>query len=46
MDEYLDAKKNIMRYQSIDDRLVVNFENDATSCAGDDAIAGVTYFSS
>ena len=46
MDEYLDAKKNIMRYQNIDDRLVLNFENDATRCVSDDAIAEVTFFSS
>ena len=46
MDEYLDAKKNILRYQDIDDRLVLNFENDATRCAADDAIANVTFFSS
>jgi len=46
MDEYLDAKKNILRYQNIDDRLVLNFENDATRCAADDAIADVTFFSS
>ena len=30
MDEYIDAKKNIFRYQSKEDILVLNYQNDVT----------------
>jgi len=30
MEEYVSAKKNIFRYQSAEDRLVLNFDNDIT----------------
>ena len=42
--EYIDAKKNIMLYQSTDDILVVNMENEVTCEIGKKASAKVTGF--
>ncbi len=46
MDEYLDAKKNIFRFQRPDGRVVLNYENDATRSAASEAPSHVTFFSS
>lgn len=43
--EYIDAKKNIMRYQSKDALLVVNFDNEVTREIGKEAQGKVCYFS-
>lgn len=45
MDEYTEAKKNIYRYQSENDRLVVNFDNEITFKMAYEAIGDVTMFS-
>ena len=42
--EYIDAKKNIMLYQSADDVLVVNMENEVTYEIGNEASAKVCGF--
>ena len=42
--EYIDAKKNIMLYQSTDDILVVNMENEVTCNIGKESSAKVTGF--
>lgn len=46
MDEYIDSKKNIYRFQTPDDRLVLNYENDVTRSCASDAPSRVVYFSS
>ncbi len=43
--EYIDAKKNIMRYQSADNLLVVNADNDVTRAIGGESAAKTLYFS-
>ena len=45
MEEYLDAKKNIFRYQGEGDRLVLNYDNETTRACGKEAAAEVVYFS-
>lgn len=43
--EYIDAKKNIMLYQSADNTLIVNADNEVTSLIGKEAKGRVKYFS-
>lgn len=43
--EYIDAKKNIMLYQSKTDKLVLNADNSVTSKIGENANANVYFFS-
>lgn len=43
--EYIDAKKNIMRYQPRSGRLVVNFDNDVTRGIGSESECETLYFS-
>lgn len=43
--EYIDAKKNVMLYQSGDNVLVVNADNDVTAQIGKEAKGAVRYFS-
>lgn len=43
--EYIDAKKNIMLYQSADNTLIVNADNEVTSLIGREAKGQVKYFS-
>ena len=45
-DEYIDAKKNVMRYQSADDILVVNAANEVTAKIGKEAKGKLYDFSS
>lgn len=45
MEEYVSAKKNIFRYQSAEDRLVLNFDNDITREFAGEAKGDVVYFS-
>jgi len=45
MDEYVDAKKNIFRYQTKDDKLVLNFDYDITRRFAPEAKSNVIYFS-
>lgn len=44
--EYIDAKKNIMRYQNPGDRLIVNASNAETAKIGDEAVGECVGFSS
>ncbi len=44
-EEYIDAKKNIMRYQREGNVLVVNADNDVTAKIGREAAGAVRYFS-
>jgi UDP-N-acetylmuramoylalanine--D-glutamate ligase len=44
--EYIDAKKNIMRYQTENDKLVVNASNDETAKIGKEAKGSLAEFSS
>ncbi|HHW32427.1 MAG TPA: UDP-N-acetylmuramoyl-L-alanine--D-glutamate ligase [Clostridiaceae bacterium] len=46
MEEYTDAKKNIFRYQTSADRLVVNYDNEITRKFADDAKGKTVFFSS
>lgn len=45
MEEYIDAKRNIFRYQSPSDRLVLNYDNEITRAFSSEAAGGVVYFS-
>ncbi len=45
MDEYVDAKRNIMRYQNENNVLVLNFDNEITHSFADSAKAKVRFFS-
>lgn len=45
MDEYVEAKKNILRYQTAVDTLVLNFDNDITRGLADGSGAEVLFFS-
>lgn len=45
MDEYIDAKKNIFRYQKPTDLLVLNYDNAITHGFADEAEGQVRYFS-
>jgi len=44
MDEYIDAKKNIMRYQTADSVLVYNCENAITNAIGQEAKGSIVSF--
>ncbi len=45
MDEYIDAKRNIFKYQQSCDRLVLNLDNAITRGFSDEASSNVSYFS-
>jgi UDP-N-acetylmuramoylalanine--D-glutamate ligase len=45
MEEYADAKKNILRYQGRDDFAVLNFDNVHTRAMGDECPGGRVFFS-
>ena len=45
-DEYIDAKKNIFKYQNKDGIVVLNYDNPITRAAGNEAEGKVVYFSS
>lgn len=45
MDEYIDAKKNIFRWQLSEDLLIINCDNTITRSFGKEAKGRVTYFS-
>ena len=45
MEEYVDAKRNILRYQGENDTLVLNLDNDITRCFAEQARAQVRFFS-
>lgn len=45
MEEYVDAKRNILRYQGKNDILVLNFDNDITRSFAEEARAQVRFFS-
>lgn len=45
MAEYIAAKENIFRYQTADDRLVLNADNDLTAASAARAAAPVSWFS-
>lgn len=45
MDEYVDAKRNIFRYQEIDDKLVINADNEITASFANEARGEVVQFS-
>ena len=45
MDEYVSAKKNIFNFQSKEDRLILNFDNDITKEFEKEAKGKVFYFS-
>ncbi|WP_160680787.1 UDP-N-acetylmuramoyl-L-alanine--D-glutamate ligase [Clostridium sp. C8-1-8] len=46
MDEYIESKKNIFKYQDKSDLLVINIENDITASFKNDAVGKVREFSS
>lgn len=46
MDEYIDAKLNILRYQGASGRAVLNFEDPITRSAGDIAVGEHVFFTS
>lgn len=45
MEEYIDAKKNIFRFQNPEDTLVLNYDNKITRNFGAEAVGKVIYFS-
>lgn len=45
MEEYVDAKKNIFKYQSNTGKLVINYDNDITRSFANEANGKVSYFS-
>ncbi len=45
MEEYVDAKKNIFRFQNKTDVLVLNYDNGITKCFKEEARGEVKYFS-
>ena len=45
MDEYIDAKKNIYRYQTEADQLILNYDNDITRNFAPEAKGRVVFFS-
>lgn len=45
MQEYIDAKKNIILYQNNSDRAVLNYDNDITRIFAEDCQGEVSYFS-
>ena len=46
MEEYVEAKKNVFRFQDKTGRLILNYENDITREMAKEAAGHVTYFSS
>lgn len=46
MDEYIEAKKNIFKYQDKDGLLILNYDNEITRACKDEAPGKVVYFSS
>lgn len=45
MEEYIEAKTNIFRYQKKNDRLILNFDNEITKAFADQAIGETIFFS-
>lgn len=45
MEEYLDAKKNIFRYQTATDRLILNYDNEMTRACADESQGETVFFS-
>ncbi|MDP4182596.1 MAG: UDP-N-acetylmuramoyl-L-alanine--D-glutamate ligase [Bacillota bacterium] len=45
MEEYIEAKKNIFKYQSPSDKLILNFDNDITRDSAKEAKGNVVFFS-
>ncbi|MBR5783071.1 MAG: UDP-N-acetylmuramoyl-L-alanine--D-glutamate ligase [Clostridia bacterium] len=45
MEEYVDAKRNILRYQTEADLLVLNLDNEITRSFAEEAKAGIRWFS-
>ncbi|HHW00085.1 MAG TPA: UDP-N-acetylmuramoyl-L-alanine--D-glutamate ligase [Clostridiaceae bacterium] len=45
MEEYIDAKKNIFRYQGQNDKVVLNYDNSITKGFAEEAKGKVVYFS-
>jgi len=45
MEEYVDAKKNILNYQGEKDKLIINFDNEITRDLNSEAKGKVVYFS-
>lgn len=45
MDEYVDAKKNIFRYQETNDLLVINYDNEITKSFSEEANGQTMFFS-
>lgn len=45
MEEYIDAKKNIFRFQNKEDTLILNYDNEITRNFGAEASGRVVYFS-
>lgn len=46
LQEYIDAKKNIFKYQNEDDTIILNYDNETTRKAKSEANSKVIYFSS
>lgn len=46
MEEYIDAKKTIYKYQDEDGLLILNYDNEITRQCGKDAPGNIVYFSS
>ena len=44
-EEYIDAKKNIFKYQNEDDIVILNYDNEITRNAAKEAISKVVFFS-
>lgn len=44
-EEYIEAKKNIFKYQSTEDIIVLNYDNEITRNCKDEAVGKVKYFS-
>ena len=45
MEEYIEAKRNILKYQNSEDKIVLNFDNDITRSFADTAPGHVSFFS-
>ncbi len=46
MEEYVESKKNIFRYQNKNDTVILNYDNEITRACGNEAKSKVIYFSS